>query len=403
MYPKNGHNHVMRTVPYVYRVVRELATLYLRKPSRRFEGVGPETDALIAGVYRGAQVDRRLRHIHELGVATGNAPLLVFPMPATSGVRLVALPAHLHDVEMREALSNDERDIESWWVRLPIKRDPSTGLVLYGVAHITPDTATWVDGPLQGEGLWNDDGTNPLGEVPVVMFRGSDAEPGLFWAAAPEDLLDTQRAACHDYTDIGTIARLQGYGQGWVKGVSQAQAGEMEVGPEAFAALPDDGEMGFASPSPQIDAYRAQLKDYLRTVTAANGLNPASIDKSQGVTALAKIVEMADREVERRRHIVEFERVENRLYSLIRKWVNVQRGEVLPRARVAVEYREPWFPADPLHDAQAMQLRMELGVSSDVREIARIEGLTIEEATARREQYRAENVAPVRGEMVEPD
>ena len=36
LYPSNHDKHVARTVPFVYRVARELATLYLKTPARRF-------------------------------------------------------------------------------------------------------------------------------------------------------------------------------------------------------------------------------------------------------------------------------------------------------------------------------------------------------------------------------
>ena len=405
LYPENYDKHVQRVVPFVYRVARELASLYLKAPARRFmrkkddptgrwaEGdqLPESVDRLIARVYRGAQVDLHLRHAQELMIATGNAPMVVFPNPLVGGVSIHVVPPHETDVKMRHSLATDELDVEAVWLRLPLSRDPLTDLTIYGVAEITPQTAVWVDGPpeVTGQGLWNDAGTNPIGEVPLVMVRASNPDAGSFYACAPEDLLDAQRAIDHDMTDLGTIARLQGFAQGYVKGMSQEQVNDLEIGPNTFAGLwGEDAELGFASPSPDLRGYQAQMESYMRTVTATNGLNPATLTKSQGVTALAKIIELADREVERRRHVVEFERAESRVYRLIAMWVNHLRGQddLMPKARVVVEYREPYMPADPLHEAQSMQLRIALGVSSPIREIARLEGLTQAEAIARSQE-----------------
>ena len=95
MYPNNHDKHVQRTIPFVYRVARELASLYLKTPARRFlrkrdDGAGnyaagdelPEaTTDLVSRIYDGAQVTTALRHAQEVMIATGNQPILVWPMP----------------------------------------------------------------------------------------------------------------------------------------------------------------------------------------------------------------------------------------------------------------------------------------------------------------------------------
>jgi len=405
LYPNNHDKHVQRTIPFVYRVARELASLYLKTPARRFlrkrsdsaagYSAGDElpeaTTDIISRIYEGAEVTTALRHAQEVMIATGNQPILVWPMPEVGGIKLVMPPPHECDIATRDSLSTGEMDVTHFWCRLPLQRDPITDLIIYGVAEITPTSAVWSDGPADviGTGLWNEEGTNPLGEVPLILLRRAAPAPGEVWASAPEDLLDAQRAINHDMTDLGTIARLQGFAQGFVKGMSQEQVSELEIGPNTFAGLwGEDAELGFASPTPDLRGYRDQMEAYMRTVTATNGLNPATLTKSQGVTALSKIIELADREVERRHFVSTFEAAENRLYRLTSAWVNLLRGlpNLLPSARVRIEFRESYMPADPLHEAQAMERRIGLGVSSPIAEIARLEGLTYDEARTRFER-----------------
>jgi hypothetical protein len=409
LYPSNHDKHVARTVPFVYRVARELATLYLKTPARRFlrkrdDPAGhfaagdelPEvTTELVSRIYEGAQVTTALRHAQEVMIATGNQAILVWPMPEVSGIKLVMPPPHECDIATRDSLSTGEMDVTHFWCRLPLQRDPITDLIIYGVAEITPTTAIWSDGPaeMKGRGLWNEEGTNPLGEVPLIILRRASPAPGEVWASAPEDLLDAQRAINHDMTDLGTIARLQGFAQGFVKGMSQEQVSELEIGPNTFAGLwGEDAELGFASPTPDLRGYRDQMEAYMRVVTATNGLNPATLTKSQGVTALSKVIELADREVERRHFVSTFEAAENRLYRLTAGWVNHLRSlpNLIPPARVKLEFRESYMPADPLHEAQAMERRIALGVSSPISEIARLEGLTYDEARVRFDQNLAD-------------
>ena len=86
-----------------------------------------------------------------------------------------------------------------------------------------------------------------------------------------------------------------------------------------------------------------------------------------------------------------FKRAEQRVYDLIRGWFNVLSGaEVLPRARVDIEYREPYQPADPLHDAQATKMMIDMNLTSAVEEVAKRGGLTHDEAHARVIQFRDE-------------
>jgi hypothetical protein len=68
----------------------------------------------------------------------------------------------------------------------------------------------------------------------------------------------------------------------------------------------------------------------------------------------------------------------------VRAYVNAVRGvEVLPPAKVELEFREPVLPADPLHDAQALQLQQTLGLIGKVRARAKMDGIGVEEALRR--------------------
>ena len=407
LYPTNYKAHVPRTVPWVWRVARELGgSLYLRPPSRDFtfrraEDGGQEgtslpdaTLRLIDRVYSGADVNSWMKYSHELTIATGNAAIFVLPLPTVQGVRLVCPPIHEVDVALDDPFSTSELDVAKAWFRVPLGRDPEGNTTVYGVAEITRETAIWTDGPLEGQGIFAEDGSNPIGEVPLIQIRRSPAEPGRWFSAEPQDLLDAQRALNHDFTDLGTISRLQGFAQGYIKGMNQEQVSDLRgLGPNTFVGLWEDAELGFASPTPDLKGYLGQVESYVRTVTSVNSLNPASLmNKSAGATALAKLVELQDREIERARHEVQFARAEKRLYRLISKWLNHLRGQpnLLPPADVKMTYRHAEPPTDPLHAAQASELRIRLGLSSAPRELMKQEGLTPDEAKRRVEENKAE-------------
>jgi urease gamma subunit len=95
-------------------------------------------------------------------------------------------------------------------------------------------------------------------------------------------------------------------------------------------------------------------------------------------------MEQIDRDTERQKYLDELQRGEQRCYDLVRAYVNAVRGvEVLPPAKVELEFREPVLPADPLHDAQALQLQQTLGLIGKVRARAKMDGIGVEEALRR--------------------
>lgn len=393
LYPKNGDKHVMRTVPFVWRIARELSSVERSRTFVNQDGshLGADIVGIIERIYRDAQIDRRMRSAHEQLVALNQSTVWVWP-DGMGGVRVFMPPPHDQEVEQGVNVSLDERDLKTCWIRLATRRDVNTGAVEYGVAKIEALEATWEEAfaELSGKPLWGLSAVNPIGQIPLVMLRGSDPSPGEWWAPVPEDLLDAQRAINHDQTDVGVIARMQGYSQPVLKGVSTESAKSLLTGPEDIIAVPETGEFTFESPTPDLAGNVAQLEQYVRTVVSANGLNPATLMKSSGITALAKQIELIDRDTERRRHFVEFDRAEQRLYSLIRAWVNAQRGfELLPDARVVVEYRDVYIPADPLHEAQAVKMFMDMGMTSAPRARAKIEGISLDEAMARCDADRA--------------
>ena len=403
VYERSHEDIIPRTVPFVYRLARELASFYVRPPARTFtdpdtgERLPDDVVARISKIYRGANINAKMRTAHEHLVAMGNATIWIWPVatPTMRGVRVLQPPPHYQAYTLGDALSHDERDATEWWVRVPFRRFTATGLMEWSTAYITPDEAIWADGDsgLKGTGLFAPDGSNPLGRIPVVSLRTS--EPGMgegVFGPAPEDLLDAARAVCFGYTDAGHIARFQGYGQPVITGIPDQAAAEINVGPEHVIGIPEDASFTFASPKPDLSGLQGNLDSYLRAIISSNGLNPDTLLKSAGITALSKLVERSDREVERRRQVESFKRAEQRVYDLIRGWFNVLSGaEVLPRARVDIEYREPYQPADPLHDAQATKMMIDMNITTAVEEVAKRNGLTHDEARARVEGYIREN------------
>lgn len=380
-YPKNGASHILRTVPFVWRMARELATLYIRPPQRTFPGDNQES---IEAEYTNARVNRRMRQAHEQLVVLGNATLWVWPNTAGTAAQVMVIPPHMQFVEY-DGMGHDESDAKAWWIKRPVAIDMRSQFVEYSVAKITATKARWISGPWKGRGVFNADGTNPLGQIPVVILRATDPAPHEFWAPVPEDLLDAQRAINHDLTDVGEVSRRQGFGQAVIKDPNRSDTLDIEVGFETAIHIRDaSGGFEFASPGANIEGMIAQIEQYISTIVSHHGLNPAAYQRSAGITALAKQIELIDREIERERHAEEFVRAENRVYELMRLWTQHLRSggqELWIPGNVSVEWRIQEPAVDPVQAATAAEIEARTGLLSIARRRAKREGISLAEAT----------------------
>ena len=386
-FPVTYKNHTLKPIPLVRRLALEQAQLYLNAPQRTFHGFDEAQAERMRQVYREISIDEILLNAHQQLCALNNSTVWVWPNK-DGGVRLLLVPPQDQAVELADPTSHSEDDVAVWFVRLPVGQDVNTGIVSYGVAKVTPTQAVWTTnapGDLAGRGLWRDDGSNPLGFIPAVRLRNALPAPGEFFSPANEALLLCQRAVSSDATSIGVVALQQAHGQAFIKGLPHAAAAEIELGPETVIGLSDpDHEFGFAQADPRLDGYRMVVDHYLKISVAMQGMSPATVLKSSALTALAKRLDNLDRDVERRRHINELHRAEDRILRCVIAWFNVQAGvEVFPAATATVVYNEPVQIVDELHAAQSLLMLSKMGITSPAEELARREAISMEDASAR--------------------
>lgn len=393
LYPVNGSQHVPRFVPWIWAVAREMATAYMQPPARSWttptgEPLDEAVTSMLSAAYRRLGVNRVMLQADRHLEAVNNSTIWVYPHEDGTQ-RLVLMPIHDQDVETDTPFAQEEDDATAWRFMVPIPIPETLGSYRWAVAYVSKTEAYWEDAPggLSGKGLYSrgDDRSNPYGTIPVVLMRGSLPAPGEWWGPLATDKLQAQRAINHDLTDVGHIARMQGFGQPYVKGMTASDAKELQLGPETALGIPDaEGEFGFATAQPKLAETVEVLKEYVSQVVAMNGTNPASFMKSSGITAVAKQIELVDRATYRRERIEVLQRAEQRLYDVLRAVVNAERGaEVWPEALVSVEYREPVIPADPLHHAQALERMLAMGQTGRVRARAIAEGVSLDEAARR--------------------
>lgn len=386
VYPDTGEGHIQRTVALTYRLSRELSTLYLRPCLRQWVGLSPSELVVMEAEYQAKKVNRRLRTAQEQQSVLANATIWVWPNGTSDrDYKLIVPPIHTQWITPKGLLAQEVEDIAEWRVLFPI---PSERGCEYAMALVTPTKAVWESGPKDwvGKGIWMADGSNPFGRIPVTLIRSMDPAPGEFLSPIPQDIRDAQRAVNHDHTDVGEVRRKQGFGQAYCEGVSPAEAKKIKVGPEKVVGLPAGAKFGFASANPDLAGSVESIRAYSEMVIATNGMNPATVMKSAGITALAKIIEIQDREVERIRSVDEFAAAEQDLAELIAlalKHRNGGKAVITSPFTVKVTHREPIQPADPTSAAQAATQDIGNNLETAATILAERKGMSIDDAEKR--------------------
>ena len=145
----------------------------------------------------------------------------------------------------------------------------------------------------------------------------------------------------------------------------------------------DDQDFKYVGGKPPLKENLDNLVSYMNTMLAHLGLNPQTFLKTASVSAVAKQVDLIDREAERQRFVMMFEDAENKAYEFIRGWINLLRGngqEIYPYAGVEVEYFEPAVPVDVLHTSQAERMQINDGTTTAAEILAKRSGISVAEA-----------------------
>lgn len=125
------------------------------------------------------------------------------------------------------------------------------------------------------------------------------------------------------------------------------------------------------------------VDNQIRLYCAMLGLDPSPFLKSNtATTASARLFAAQDRQALQDRIKPTLQRAELQIARLWAEWLTYTSASRLPyeRLQVDVTYTETAIVADPLHDAQALQLRIQLGLTSAAEVVAQERGISVTEA-----------------------
>lgn len=374
-----------RYVPLVQRYAHELSGLYTKPVVRRFvQSAAPNADPFVKlqAIYRASQVDRALHQVHRELLVQNTMVLAVLP-DKLGRVRVQAFAPWLVDWTVGDPMRADDVQAASV-VKLRVPVTVSGNAVIYGNLVMTTEQIYLERGGQQVP-VYGTSTRNPFGRIPLVVLRGEDPQPGRPFAPVNEPLLTMAMALCVSESDTELLVHTQSWGQKVLEGAQSAQqVEEMQVGPDKVLALI---AMDPSMPAPKLSIVQgqpplAQITTWnearLRLLCSMFDLSPdAFLKVNTAVTASARAFDARDREAAKARYEPIFVQAEQELAQLVAAVCNLTDPVQIP-ADVGVELRYSSYdpPVDPLHESQATQAEVGLGLRSVTELVADRDGIT---------------------------
>lgn len=208
---------------------------------------------------------------------------------------------------------------------------------------------------------------NPYGVLPF-LFVWSEPPTDAFWLPGANDLISVQDAINDRLVQLCYTMAFQSFGMGYVKG-AVAPNHPTESGPGSMMFLPENGEVGFASPNAPIDETVNAIEFLMKQAAVTNGLSASSLSSEPSEeSGIAKLVGNAELEERRRDDIALFARYEHQLFDLIRivwNYHNTER-QISESAEFAVNFYDPTPTVSGYEQAREWDLLMDKGLISPV-------------------------------------
>lgn len=378
-----------RYVPLVQRYAYELTGMYARPVVRRFySSQAPTADPFIKlrEVYRASKVDSALHQAHRELMVQQTVILAVLP-DGVGKVKVLSFAPWQVTWTVGDPLRADDiQAASSVSLSVPVSIDGDW--ITYGQLVMTPSQIYLDKGGVQVP-VYGSSTANPFGKIPLIVIRSEQPQPGRWAAPVNEPLLTMQLALCVSESDTELLVHQQAWGQKVLENAQVAQqVEEMQVGPDKVLALISTDP---TAPAPRLTIVQgqpplAQITSWnesrLRLLCSMFDLQPdAFLKVATAVTASARAADANDREQAKSKLIPVFAIVEEELAQLVAMVLNLTEPLQIPFDTVVdVRYQTYEVPADPLHDAQALQMEIAQGITSPVDYVADRDGITRQSA-----------------------
>lgn len=371
-----------------HRVSVDGAGQYVVPPLRLAERVSEVQASAFLQLYAELGVDPVLADAEPAGVLQQAYLLAILP-DKLGRLRVQRfLPYQIEDVVISDPFAGDDvgaadRVVLVRGLRAP--NDPGILAQTYGVSPwcarivLTPAEAYAIMPDGARVGIYNPDGSNPLGRVPVVGTRRvTPTDDSIYLPGVAEDVLSCQIGLILALSDIEFIVRSQSHVKVIATGDNTDEI--MKKLPDLAAGIvpfPEGVQVQGLTLNPPIEKYIRAIETTLFYMSGFRYLRPEAYQASI-VTGSARRADAEGFYDERRRQEGRTVRLEHDLARLAVDSRNALQARALrldvPELRL--EYRYTRTPENRLQEAQALAVEMQNGLDSAVEEVMRREGCT---------------------------
>lgn len=402
LFPMSYDRRLPRDVPLVESLAKQHSIWYRRPPTRTYslpsgDELSQNQERTLSRLYRALDVDGVMRAINEMVVVQSTVLGIVMPQPGTNLLQIMTFEPWECEVDPAPLQSSDVQACAregEFRFRIPVSS--SFDRITYGIMRISSERAVY---NYEGKeiGIYREDGSLPEefnGQVPIFSCRLGLPYKGDFFSPLKTDIYDAQVAVSIGFSDLDFAARFGAWGQKVVTNATRPELEEMVLGPDRIVSIMDDQRFEVVSPQSKLDDYQKSQEAFLKYTATHNSLNPAQFTSSGQATAVSKMLDLHDRDSIRQDQVLALRKCENELYAALRLVLNAGiRAESWPSATVSIDYKETPLPENKLQLQQAARMEFEDGVSSPARQLARQQGISMEEARRQvaenLEEYRA--------------
>lgn len=386
-------------IPFVERYLAELSGLYTLPVVRGFPGATDDDAHVMHATYEASGMATKLCDVENSLWLQNMAIALVLP-GSPGRVRVVTVaPWQVEEIEIGDPVDTSD---PSTWDRLLVRVPSSvvSGQVMLGQVELTRTHARrqvagkWV-------GIYNEEGSNPFGVLPVVVGYRVTPQPGRWAPPVNEAVLGLQLSLSMQEADNDLIVKHCAWPQKVIEGASiRQQVEQMQVGPDKVLALLKSGDPQETPPTYRIvqgqvpvEQLVGHVEHKIRLFCSMLGMDPSSfIRTNTAVTASARLFSAQDRARHRSKIEPPLVRFESDLAVLVARVISYTGlVQVTSVRRVALRWAVLEPSADPAAAATAQAARYAAGTDSPSETVAREKGVSMVEARRRVKRNLAES------------
>lgn len=425
---------VVSSVNIAKRVVNQLASIYREEPERDWEGLSDDQKEIAFKIYSEMKANKKLSMANRYFKLHKQCLLWMIPQDGKLTLRVLhpyqwdAIPnainpeiadaiiisAYDNYNELRQAgqppatptgfSANADTNTKNYKQALSFeeqeKQRSKRYLIWTAEFNVVCDGMGEIVGEIE---------PNPIGELPFIEI--SEEKEFEYWVRQSNQHTNFTVEFNARMSEVAQVVKMQGFAQAIIKGPREMLMENYQIGPNFIIKLPVDApneietSFEYANPGSDISGSIRFLETQLSAYLTAEGIDPKTVSlngESQSYSSgLERLLAMLDKFSASQSDYDTFRYVEDKIWDLIVKWQNalsnadnlrqeLRLGSIPSDSEVTVKFARPELVMSEADQLDLAQRRIDLGISSPIREIERIEGVSYEEAVDKYRQYQEE-------------